>query len=166
MQAQCRWCGGTVADQLSRRPERVAARCGSQPSSRPSKSLTLAQAADLLTAAKKHPTMHAYIVLSLLTGARTEELRALTWSHVNLDGEPPSVQLWRSVREGGDTKTRLSRRTLELPNECVVALERTDAGRPRVARATRHDGPTMILSSRRNAAPLSPRPTFGVRSAR
>jgi integrase len=89
---------------------------------RPSKSLTLAQAADLLTAAKKHPTMHAYIVVSLLTGARTEELRALTWSHVDLDNEPPSVQLWRSVREGGDTKTRLSRRTLELPNDCVVAL--------------------------------------------
>ena len=31
--------------------------------------------------------------------ARTEELRALTWSHTDLDGEPPSVQLWRSVRE-------------------------------------------------------------------
>jgi integrase len=60
--------------------------------------------------------------VSLLTGARTEELRALTWSHTDLDGDPPSVQLWRSVREGGDTKTRLSRRTLELPNECVVAL--------------------------------------------
>jgi integrase len=49
-------------------------------------------------------------------------LRALTWSHVDLDGEPPSVQLWRSVREGGDTKTRLSRRTLELPKDCVIAL--------------------------------------------
>jgi integrase len=89
---------------------------------RPSKSLTLAQAASLLTASKRHPTMQAYIVVSLLTGARTEELRALTWSHTDLDGEPPSVQLWRSVREGGDTKTRLSRRTLELPNECVIAL--------------------------------------------
>lgn len=88
----------------------------------PSKSLTVAQAADLVIAAKRHPTMHAYIVVSLLTGARTEELRALTWSHVDLDGELPSVQLWRSVREGGDTKTRLSRRTLELPNDCVVAL--------------------------------------------
>jgi len=89
---------------------------------RPSKSLTLAQAADLLAAAKNHPTMYAYVVVSLLTGARTEELRALTWSHADLDGAPPSVQLWRSVREGGDTKTQLSRRTLELPNECVVAL--------------------------------------------
>jgi integrase len=89
---------------------------------RPSKSLTLVKAADLLTAAKQHPTMYAYIVVSLLTGARTEELRELTWSHVDLDSEPPTVQLWRSVREGGDTKTRLSRRTLELPNDCVVAL--------------------------------------------
>jgi integrase len=94
--------------------------------------------------------MHAYIVLSLLTGARTEELRALTWSHVDLDGEPPSVQLWRSVREGGDTKTRLSRRTLELPNDCVLAL---DAGRLRVACEARHDGPTMILSSRATRHP-------------
>ena len=54
---------------------------------RPSKSLTLAQAADLLTAAQRQPAMYAYIVLSLLTGARTEELRALTWSHVDLDGK-------------------------------------------------------------------------------
>jgi integrase len=30
--------------------------------------------------------MRAYIVVSLLTGARTEELRALTWSHVDLNG--------------------------------------------------------------------------------
>jgi integrase len=58
----------------------------------PAKSLR--QAADLLTAAKRHPTRHAYIVVSLLTGARTEELGALTWSHVDLEGEPPSVQLW------------------------------------------------------------------------
>ena len=58
--------------------------------------------------------------LSLLTGARTEELRPLTWSHVDLDGDPangipPSIMVWRSVRAGGDTKTRKSRRTLGLP---------------------------------------------------
>lgn len=56
--------------------------------------------------------LHAYIVLSLLTRARTEELRVLTWAHVDLDGEPPAVMVWRSVRAGGDTKTRRSRRTL------------------------------------------------------
>jgi integrase len=68
---------------------------------RPSKSLTLAQAADLLTAAKKHPTMHAYIVVSLLTGARTEELRALTWSQTDLDGEPPSVSYGDRCEKAG-----------------------------------------------------------------
>jgi integrase len=89
---------------------------------RPSRSLTLADAELLLRAAEEHPPMHAYIVVSLLTGARTEELRALTWAHVDLDGDPPTVQLWRSVREGGDTKTSKSRRTLELPVRCVMAL--------------------------------------------
>jgi integrase len=66
------------------------------------------------------------VVLSLLIGARTEELRALTWEHVDLDGrgdaEPPAIHVWRSVRAGGDTKTRKSRRTLALPRRCVAAL--------------------------------------------
>ena len=95
---------------------------------RPSKSLSLEQASRLLTAAEA-TSMHAYVVLSLLTGARTEELRALTWSHVDLEGaasgqppKPPSIQLWRSVRAGGETKTKRSRRTLELPALCVDAL--------------------------------------------
>ena len=88
---------------------------------RPSKSLTFDQAAALLTAAED-TNLHAYIVVSLLTGARTEELRALTWSHVDLDAAPPCIMVWRSVRAGGDTKTRKSRRTLELPRRCVDAL--------------------------------------------
>ncbi|GIH21475.1 site-specific integrase [Rugosimonospora africana] len=97
---------------------------------RPSKSLTMAQAKALLDSAKTS-RFYAYIVLSLLIGARTEELRALKWSHVDLDGQPdanppvpPSIQVWRSVRAGGDTKTRKSRRTLALPERCVAALRR------------------------------------------
>ena len=97
-------------------------------SGRPSKSLTLAQATAILTSTTT-PTMHAYIVLSLLTGARTEELRALTWDNLDLVGDatadpprPPTIQVWRSVRAGGDTKTAKSRRTLELPGLCVQAL--------------------------------------------
>jgi integrase len=88
---------------------------------RPSKSLTFDQADALLTAAAGTP-LHAYIVVSLLTGARTEELRPLTWSHVDLDGEPPCIMVWRSVRAGGDTKTRKSRRTIGLPARCVAVL--------------------------------------------
>ena len=89
---------------------------------RPSKSLTLEQAERLLKAAGDNPTMNAYVVVSLLTGARTEELRALTWSRVRLDGNPPTIDLWRSVRANGDTKTTKSRRTLELPVRCIEAL--------------------------------------------
>ncbi|GLX94835.1 tyrosine-type recombinase/integrase [Herbidospora sp. NBRC 101105] len=88
---------------------------------RPSKSLTLDQAVSILRAAE-NTNLYAYLVASLLLGARTEELRALTWSHVDLDAEPPSIMVWRSVRVGGDTKTQKSRRTLALPRLCVDAL--------------------------------------------
>ena len=73
--------------------------------------------------------MYAYIVLSLLTGIRTEEARALRWAHVDLDGDPaarppmpPHVAVWRSVRTHGETKTERSRRTLGLPQLAVQAL--------------------------------------------
>jgi integrase len=121
---------------------------------RPSKSLTLDQAVAVITAARTLPVMelrpglkdvrrpaelmHAYIVLSLLAGIRTEEARALHRSHVDLDGDPaarpsvpPHVAVWRSVRAHGETKTERSRRTLGLPAVAVQALRawsRSQAG--------------------------------------
>jgi integrase len=112
---------------------------------RPSRSLTLEQAVTVITAAQTLPPaelrpglkdvrrpaelMHAYIVLSLLTGIRTEEARALRWAHVDLDGDaganppvPPHIAVWRSVPGHGDTKTERSRRTLALPRLAVHAL--------------------------------------------
>jgi integrase len=112
---------------------------------RPSKSLTLDQAVAVIAAAKTLPAMelhpglkdvrrpavlmYAYIVLSLLVGVRTEEARALSWQHVNLDGDPqanppvpPHVAVWRSVRLHGETKTERSRRTLALPRMAIDAL--------------------------------------------
>jgi integrase len=95
---------------------------------RPSKSLTADQAAALLAAAGRS-RLGAYVVLCLLAGVRTEEARALTWEHVDLDGDPaadppvpPHVAVWRSVRAHGDTKTPKSRRTLALPELAVEAL--------------------------------------------
>ena len=112
---------------------------------RPSKSLTLDQAVAVIAAASTLPVMelrpglkdvrrpaelmHAYIVMSLLAGIRTEEARALRWQHVDLDGDPaarppvpPHVAVWRSVRMHGDTKTERSRRTLGLPAAAVQTL--------------------------------------------
>lgn len=95
---------------------------------RPSKSLTLAQAEAVLVAAEDSP-LYAYLVVSLLTGGRTEEIRPLRWDHVDLEGDsqampeiPPHIAVWRSVRSSGDTKTRKSRRTLALPGRAVDAL--------------------------------------------
>jgi integrase len=109
---------------------------------RPSRSLTLEQAASLLAAADASP-LGAYVVLCLLTGVRTEEARALTWDHVDLDGNaasdppiPPYVAVWRSVRAHGDTKTQRSRWTLQLSERAVKALREhqvRQAGQRRLA---------------------------------
>jgi len=95
---------------------------------RPSRSLTLEQAIALLDAARES-RLNAYVVLSLTVGIRTEEIRELCWDHVDLDGDPgairpvpPSVAVWHSVRQGGDTKTAKSRRTLALPQTAIEAL--------------------------------------------
>jgi integrase len=95
---------------------------------RPSKSLTLEQARSLIRQARTS-RLHAYIILCLMTGCRTEEARALQWDHVDLDGAPdavpsipPHVAVWRSVRSQGDVKTKKSRRTLQLPAVAAEAL--------------------------------------------
>ena len=96
---------------------------------RRSKSLTPKQVDDVLTKTATD-RLHTYIVVSLLTGGRTEELRALRWEHVHLEAGgslPPHVEVWRSVRVGGDTKTKRSRRTLALPERCIEALCRQRA---------------------------------------
>jgi integrase len=97
---------------------------------RPSRSMTLAEANALTAAAQAAgPRICAYTLLSLCTGIRTEEARALRWEHVDIgdpDSEPPripSVAVWRSVRAKGDTKTTRSRRTLALPQLAVAALK-------------------------------------------
>jgi integrase len=94
---------------------------------RPSKSLTLDQAGALLKASEG-TRIGAYIALSLGTGIRTEEARALQWEHVDFGDQgatpprPASVAVWRSVRAHGDTKTPASRRTLGLPAFTAQAI--------------------------------------------
>jgi integrase len=104
---------------------------------RPSKALTLEQAMALLSVAEG-TRLAAYLVVSLLAGLRTEEVRALRWDHVvawvggkwqsvmevGFDHEQLAVFVWRADRAGGDTKTPKSRRTLALPVRCAEALRK------------------------------------------
>lgn len=91
---------------------------------RPSKSLTLHQAENVLRA-QAGSWIHAYVVLSLLVGVRTEEARPLTWTHVHAGAAaeaPPHVDVWRSVRRGAETKTRKSRRSLAMPLQAATVI--------------------------------------------
>jgi integrase len=103
------------------------------------------------------PGFFAMPVLSLLTGARTEERRALTWSPVNLDGNRPTIDLWRSVRAHGDTKTSKSRRTLELPARCVEALTKhRDLVEKQSAESGRQVKEYDLVFSTSTGSPLDP----------
>ena len=126
---------------------------------RPSNALTLDQAIAVLAEAKTTP-MYAYVAVSLLTGVRTEEARALLWDHVvawvddatgwrpvaevGFDHKRFAIYVWRSVREDGDTKTETSRRTLEIPDEAADALrehhKRQAAHRLKAGRAWQDNG--------------------------
>lgn len=108
--------------------------------------------------------MDAYVLLSLLTGARTEELRALKWDHLDLVGTPdlvplvpPYMEVWRSVRRGGDTKTRKSRRTLALPQRCVDVLKshKVDQARDRKEAGERWQEHGLVFTSK-VGTPLDP----------
>jgi len=130
---------------------------------RPSKALTFAQAEAVLVASAGS-RMDAYILLSLLTGARTEELRALKWDHLDLVGTPelvpfvpPYMEVWRSVRRGGDTKTRKSRSTLALPQRCVDVLKahHADQARDRTVAGERWQEHGLVFASR-VGTPLDP----------
>jgi integrase len=122
---------------------------------RSSKSLTTRQV-DAVLERTRPDRLHNYIVLSLLTGARTEELRALRWDHVYLEPEPidgqpvpltsrcggPSV-------DGGETKTPKSRRTSALPAVCIDAVkrERVHQAQDRLAAGARWQDTGLVFAS-------------------
>ncbi|MDQ1039676.1 integrase [Streptomyces sp. V3I8] len=92
---------------------------------RPSKSLSLKQGEAVLRA-REGSWIHAYVVLSLLVGVRPEEARPLTWAHIHLSDsgkDKPHVDVWRSVRRHGDTKTRKSRRSLAMPRQAALVMK-------------------------------------------
>lgn len=141
-------------------------------SGRPSKALTLVQAEAVLRAAEGTST-HAYIVLALLTGARTEELRALTWDHVFLKGSRTGSRLCRRTlrcggRSGPLVTPRRRSRVGRLP--CLPGAWRrsgsTSKIRAGIASPPVTSGRRRGWSSRLRSGPSSTRPTSGVPSGR
>lgn len=88
---------------------------------RKSRSLSLEQARALLAEASKPAhRLGAYVVLAIVSGLRTEELRTLKWSDVDLN--KATVYVLRADRHKGETKTTLSRRGLGIADMAVDAL--------------------------------------------
>lgn len=136
---------------------------------RRSKALTLEQAEAVLNATENASVrMRAYIVLSLLTGARTEELRELSWPHVvaydqnrqawlpvteaGWEHEQFAIYVWRSVRRTGDTKTVKSRRSLLIPDRCVEVLRALKAEQDREDDATKRGRKELVFRTRTGTA--------------
>lgn len=90
---------------------------GKKPTRR-SRSLSFKQVTKLLRAAQDpQHRLGAYVILAIVTGLRTEELRALTWTDVDL--KKKIVYVLRSDRDGGDTKTKKSRRGLSMADIAI-----------------------------------------------
>jgi len=67
------------------------------------------------------------------------------------------MAVWRSVRSGGDTKTRKSRRTLALPQRCVDVLKshKADQASDRTAAGERWQEHGLVFTSK-VGTPLDP----------
>ena len=109
-------------DKVTRNVARTVETPSADGEGRESKSFTLDQMLAILHRSAGLYPMYAYTHLSFLTGIRTEEARALRWSDIDLDSEAPGIDVVRSVRKKGETKTRTSRRGLALPAAAVEAL--------------------------------------------
>ena len=123
---------------------------------RPSKSLTAGQVDAVLT--KTAPDrMHHYIVVVATDWRPTGSCghcggtRAPRRPPGSGPPVPPHIEVWRSVRPGGDTKTRRSRRTLALPARCIEALRKQRAQQAADRLAAGEPGRRRGSSSRRRA---------------
>lgn len=116
-------------DLVSRNVSALAERPQGQTAGRPSKAMTRDVAIRLVQTAEADPTIGSYLILSVMTGIRPEECRALRWDHVDLGAA--TIHVWRSTRAHGDVKTVKSRRTLEIAPQAVEALRRRQAQQER-----------------------------------
>jgi integrase len=135
-------------DLVGRNVSALTERPQGQTAGRPSKAMTRDVAIRLVQAAEGDPTIGSYLILSVMTGIRPEEARALRWDHVDLGAG--IIHVWRSTRAHGDVKTVKSRRTLEIAPQAVEVLRRrqTQQERDRVqARELWHETGLVFTTS-------------------
>jgi integrase len=79
----------------------------------------------VLDAATGHKNLDAFIHLGFLTGASPDEIRGLHWAEVDyLDSDAPGIDVTRTLRHHGGTKTPARMRGLGLPQLAIDAMKR------------------------------------------
>jgi integrase len=79
----------------------------------------------VLDASVGYRNMDAYVHLSFLTGISPDEARGLHWAQIDdLDSDEPGIDITRTQRHHGGTKTADRRRGLGLPQAAVDSLKR------------------------------------------
>jgi integrase len=134
-------------DLVGRNVAALAERPQGQAAGRPSKAMTKDVALQLFTVCLEDSGIGSYVILSMMTGCRPEEMRALRWDHVDLSNGV--IHVWRSTRQHGDVKTAKSRRSLEIPQQAVEALERRQEqqGKDRVKAAELWQETGLVFTS-------------------
>jgi integrase len=138
-----------------------------QPPAAPTKprdGLTVEQARRLLQACRGE-RYGPLITLSLLLGLRPGEATGLTWPHVHLDTDPPTLTVDHSLRRLPDgtltlasPKTASSRRTLALPQPGITALHDQQALQDKDRQAAGRDwsNPLLLVFTTDTGGPLDP----------
>ena len=138
-----------------------------QPPAAPTKprdALTVDQARRLLAACSGE-RYGPLVTLSLLLGLRPGEATGLTWPHVHLDTDPPTLTVEHSLRRLPDgtltlapPKTASSRRTLALPPPCLTALRDQQALQDKDLRAAgpAWSNPLLLVLTTDTGGPLDP----------
>lgn len=91
----------------------------------PRRAFTLEEMRAVLDAARGWKNLDAYIHLGFLLGVSPDELRGLHWAQVDdLDDPEPGVDITRTLRHHGGTKTAARVRGLGLPQAAIDALRR------------------------------------------
>ncbi len=133
-------------------------------STKPRGALTVDQARSPLQATRGE-RYGPLITVSLLLGLRPGEATGLTWPHVHLDTDPPTLTVDHSLRRLPDgtltlapPKTASSRRTLALPEPCITALgeQQTRQDKDRRAAGPAWSNPQLLVFTTDTGAPLDP----------
>lgn len=112
-------------DKVARNVAEVVRTPAGQKAGQRRRAFTVDEMFSVLDAAVGWKNMDAFVHLGFLTGASPDELRGLHWAQIDdLDSDAPGIDVTRTLRHHGGTKTAARIRGLGLPQLAIDALKR------------------------------------------